>query len=869
MTMHAKNRPACLDEHRRADVRLHPTLNGIDFVEYFEDRSAPDPVNWRYWVEVNFLKAAPGGLVGNPGLFTVEGGVRIVGVKAIDVLAAAEPKRLLVFFDQPGDFSIYVLRISSAALDPELAAVPFSFKAGCPSPFDCRQEIQCPPESLPEPFLDYLAKDYASFRRLLLDFISQRNPRWIERNPADLGIALVELFAYLGDNLSYFQDAVANEAYLDTCRQRVSALRHARLIDYKMHDGRNGWTFVQFDVTTPGTVPQGTKLLTRIVRPILGQVSAPGPAIPAAVPLNFEADPAFRGVESFETAVRVQVSPDLNVLYVHTFGNRNCCLAKGTTEAHLYGLGAPVGPNQAAFRPQLEAGDYLLFEEVIGPETGLAADADPQHRQVVRLIEVETTEDRVYQQTLLDGKLQLVTPADEPKLPLLKVTWREEDALTFPLCLSTESAETGPLDRLSVVRGNVIPCDHGRTVSESLEPPEPDRVDRIKTLQLSRGPLTFQAMPAVPSYDDQGRLREGRYELSVGPRDVAPAVVLIMQFPPAETEIWEPVPHLFDSRAFDRHFVVEVGNDGRVQLRFGDDEYGRRPLGAQSVTARYRIGNGRSGNLGTASLVHIVEPQPGDMVDPSDPDAPLPTFPSIEGVRQPLPATGGTDPETIEEVRQLAPRAFHSEQFRAVTESDYEMAAMKLSGVAAAKCTFRWTGSWHTVFVALHPTNPNNLITEAGGRTLLSEDFARGARAHLTRYKLAGYDLEIRTAQYVPLKIEIELCVSSGHFRGDVLAAVGQALSNRRNADGILGFFHPLRFAFGQSVYLSQLYQAVVAVEGVEAAVVLVFQRYWHLPNNELETGVIPMGPWEIPRLDNDPNFAENGQLTLTAVGGL
>ena len=60
------------------------------------------------------------------------------------------------------------------------------------------------------------------------------------RNVSDLGITLLELLAYEGDHLSYFQDAVANEAYLDTARQRSSAKKHARLVDYPMHDGRNG-----------------------------------------------------------------------------------------------------------------------------------------------------------------------------------------------------------------------------------------------------------------------------------------------------------------------------------------------------------------------------------------------------------------------------------------------------------------------------------------------------------------------------------------------------------------------------------------------------------------------------------------------------
>ena len=71
-------------------------------------------------------------------------------------------------------------------------------------------------------------------------------PAWQERSPADIGIALVELLAYAGDQLSYYQDAVATEAYLGTARRRVSVRRHARLLDYPMHDGCNARAWVFF-----------------------------------------------------------------------------------------------------------------------------------------------------------------------------------------------------------------------------------------------------------------------------------------------------------------------------------------------------------------------------------------------------------------------------------------------------------------------------------------------------------------------------------------------------------------------------------------------------------------------------------------------
>ena len=195
--------------------------------------------------------------------------------------------------------------------------------------------------------------------------------------------------------------------------------------------------------------------------------------------------------------------------------------------------------------------------------------------------------------------------------------------------------------------------------------------------------------------------------------------------------------------------------------------------------------------------------------------------------------------------------------------------ALRHQDVAAAKASFRWTGSWHTVFMAIHPKDPANLRRLPGGGVELQPAFAQKMKVYLTRFKLAGYDLDIRAAIYVPLEIDIRLCVGDGHFRGDVLAEVARVLSNRAYADGTTGFFFPLRFGFGTSVYLSQLYAEVAAVEGVNSAEVTIFKRYWDPPRGELDKGVIAMSPFEIPRLDNDRNLAENGVLRLTAVGGL
>ena len=855
--------PRCRESLRRGAVLEHPTLNGIDFVEY---QRRPLSVE-KFVLVVTFIKplpdppnSDPDGAYGltdptNIGLITISGGTRIVNIRPTTAQLAGG--RLEIGLTGEGDFSIYELALGWSLqpdgsyaqqipeLDVQFSKAPVNFKAGCPTDFDCREVVPCPPVPLREPVIDYLAKDYASFRRLLLDLIPQLNPGWVERSPADAGIALLELLAFEGDNLSYFQDAVANEAYLDTARQRASAKKHARLVDYTMHEGRNAWTYVHFAVTGTGQVPASTKLLTRVTAPLRRQAAPPAESIPESdlPPESFDSDPALAQVRVFETTIPLVVHEINNLIFIHTWGDQQCCLPTGTRSAYLYCLGPVVGGERQAELPNLSSGDFLLLEEAFGARSGLPADADPAHRQVVRIENVRTLTvgDPAYRDLLTAaGELQVFRNGDTP-LPLLHVTWRRSDALTFPMCLSARTLEERTLLNVSVARGNMVPADHGRTLTERIEGLVVP-ADRIFRQRLAGSPLTMQS--------------EDRTELGVDVRLAKPAISLLLDFPGGTTLPYTPVPDLLDSPGSAEEFTVEAGNDGRPTLRFGDDEYGKRPTGATALTATYRVGNGRAGNIGAEALSHAVRP------------AAAAAWPVINRLRNPLAARGGVDPETIEEVRRFAPAAFRAEQFRAVIESDYSAAALKLPEVAGAVAQFRWTGSWYTVFVGIDPRDPEDLITEPGGRTRLAPGLASLVRAQLTRYKLAGYDLEIRSAEYVPLELAFELCVEPDYFRSEVVQAVRFALSNRINPDRTRGHFHPDHYTFGQAVYLSQIYAAIEAVPGVLSVFITLLRRFGKASNGELESGVLPIGPWEIARLDNDPGFQENGVLRITAGGG-
>jgi len=84
------------------------------------------------------------------------------------------------------------------------------------------------------PAIDYTNKDYASLRRAILDLARYRLPEWSDQSPADFGMLMVDLFAYMGDIVLYYQDRIANQSFLQTAIERRSVLNSLRLIGYDL-----------------------------------------------------------------------------------------------------------------------------------------------------------------------------------------------------------------------------------------------------------------------------------------------------------------------------------------------------------------------------------------------------------------------------------------------------------------------------------------------------------------------------------------------------------------------------------------------------------------------------------------------------------
>jgi hypothetical protein len=192
----------CGEEIRSDDISAKPTLHGIDWLEVLTEPASDNQLV----LGVHFIrKRAPAtaadliafidDLVAHPELVVIEGGERVRNPRLAPGGLSRVGDELRVRVRERGDFSTYVLRILDQRVDTAANEVAFSFKAGCPSRFDCRPLQECPPEPRLEPEIDYMAKDYGSFRQALLDYLPTIAPDWTERHEADLGIALVELFA--------------------------------------------------------------------------------------------------------------------------------------------------------------------------------------------------------------------------------------------------------------------------------------------------------------------------------------------------------------------------------------------------------------------------------------------------------------------------------------------------------------------------------------------------------------------------------------------------------------------------------------------------------------------------------------------------
>jgi hypothetical protein len=126
-----------------------------------------------------------------------------------------------------------------------------------------------------------------------------------------------------------------------------------------------------------------------------------------------------------------------------------------------------------------------------------------------------------------------------------------------------------------------------------------------------------------------------------------------------------------------------------------------------------------------------------------------------------------------------------------------------------------------------------------------------------------GHDLRVQPAVYVPITLGLLVCANPGYGRGHVKAAVLARL-----VGGPASLFASDALTFGQSIYLSRIVAAIMALPGVLSVTVTEFRRTGAPPKHEIANGVLPLAANEIAELANDPDHPERGSIAIEMRGG-
>ncbi|MGD8679901.1 MAG: putative baseplate assembly protein [Lysobacterales bacterium] len=147
---------------------------------------------------------------------------------------------------------------------------------------------------------------------------------------------------------------------------------------------------------------------------------------------------------------------------------------------------------------------------------------------------------------------------------------------------------------------------------------------------------------------------------------------------------WHEAPRITAMRPKDRAYLVRRADDGTVTVQFGDGQHGARlPSGQTNVEARYRVGVGKAGNVDQGQISQLLQRPLG-----------------LKEVVNPIPASGGTDPEPRDEARRNAPLTVLTLD-RIVSLQDFEDFAAAYTGIGKAQAVWLWDGEQRLVHLTV------------------------------------------------------------------------------------------------------------------------------------------------------------------------
>ncbi|WP_051798275.1 putative baseplate assembly protein [Catenuloplanes japonicus] len=669
---------------------------------------------------------------------------------------------------------------------------------------------------------EVLARSLAAARRDL--------PGLAVDDPGDPATALLDAWATVADVAGFYRATIAAEGVLRTATERRSLLELGRSVGYELFPGLSASTLLAFTVDSPDAVlvPAGTA-----VQSVPGQDESPqtfetsddliGYADRNAIPLRQHTpqrpgrgttrirltgpahglrpgDPVLavgdggapetrtlREVASSatETLVTLDASLSRRAVALHTLPVRTAVFGHHAPDWRLIPdaarsasgddgtgdwPGFPLDGDTLELdgnHPQIVPGGWLLLR---GPDTEAlftVLDAAPGNAAGFGLAG-PVTRVRLQGATALSGfdrRTAVVhagsaplTLADEPVTaptagPVLlldrpvrldagaPVLVTGGDVAAAATVAEAVPAEGGTLLTLTaplpepidpatlVVLGNVVAATHGETAAEVLGSGDGTPGQHFR---LRRPHLTQLSAP-VP-----GGVRAA-LEVRVG------------------GAAWQPRPSLEELGPHERGYTVRIGDDGTATVLFGVGGHGARPpSGTENVAARYRTGVGPDGNVRAGTLTLL-------------PLRPL----GIRAVTNPMPATGGTAPDTVADARRAVPRATRAPD-RVVSLADHELFARSFAGIAKAAATVLRTGT--APYVHLTVTGPGGDDVPAGTLDALRDALTAAGRS--------GPPMVLRNGRRTVVTIGAGVLMAPGHDLTPVAATIAAAYGFDRREFG-------------------------------------------------------------------------------------
>lgn len=578
----------------------------------------------------------------------------------------------------------YALRIDfPEVIDPAVASAEFV------SP-------DAPPQATAAaPSLDYLTKDYYGFRQLMLTTINRLMPSWQDGAEADIGVTIVESLAYAADFLSYYQDAVATEAYVDTARQRKSIRRHLRLLGYTLGEGCASRVAIRLMVSGAEEllVPSGCAYMAAPELPAV--VQADGPDI----------DRQLKDGRAVYTQMQdATLRPSLNHLP----------LAVETAMLRAGCIHYPVLAPEVTHLPKIAPG--RLFGVIGCRSVGGAPVLHPFRVREVRA----TTSGAV------GGRRLYILVADH------------EDALPWNLWLHGAAGVTG----------NLVIAEFGRIVSGEQLPLVPTGSPYQPTLAepylVHAAPMRADASASALLHPDP---------------KLATAAITLRQFLPADSTVpppvglmmdgaWRAASDLLQSSSNARRFVAEPDDDdGATMLRFGDGVFGRRPAPGTGFLADYRVGQLPAAVIGQSLLDTLVAPRGA---------AGAPLLTAVRSVTNPIPSKGLVQPQAESEAIMQAKAAFRIIK-TCVTPADYAAVAEGVAGVAEAVVAVRRAGAFEAIVVRVRSTDdlfvPEDLLRRV--RSAYAGRLLPGRRLVIDGPRFARLRIAVRVRSVAGASVEM------------------------------------------------------------------------------------------------------------------